>query len=747
MSRREREQKLHKDKEPSLPEHVSLTFRERAFSNTTTAQIIAVKDGQDFQVNSLKNRYAPIWGKRRELSTRTQRQGYSYEGLMQELSQYGSEDDSEKMLFIKQNEAELMASLLFQPSTEQETIELRQNIFRACIGSSHLDKLIEIKKKIFLLLEGVHQFNSQYSQLETDERTLIEMLYDGETELKIYDYEWDDPRNYVAKEGLIKYVRSASRLIRKGLEGLRELQELQDPAISTYWPDLPLFITEVKRILNLFLPKEIRRGGKEEFLPYVRFHHFFDNGYLNEVIHFTAFLTFQDKILDPFLLRLGAVLEISKRIRDEKWCEVTFDPQLPLGYTQGFNLEMKKEDQVFNDSLPHQSFSSLTGANSSGKSFTLSTEYLIQISAQAFGFAPAQQANVAMYATLAYLDRSASTSVEGLSAFMQEVTYLKRALDKITGKPIFFIDEGFSTTSPEHQMRLLLATVQYITERDGRVIVATHNDILLDEVEKHFPDSLFHLGISINSNGEFERSFVLRPGRDDSYSFVVAQKKNFPEPVLVWTQSYLQGSQYFPISEKYSEDYLPVAFEPSEREAKKKSVDNLDYLFSPNLDDPLFHCFSNDTDWQAQRIFFNAVERVEEKPEDVMWDFLFNVSEKEELAGVFVLSVSSQSSEEILERQQLFRVLKENDTFLTIRLLVAHASQLDSTLRILRNASMKNLSRLLNPLESLSERNVPFSEDKLRGCVGFLSLQEKIGGKNFAQTDLFISVRSLFTYF
>ncbi len=270
------------------------------------------------------------------------------------------------------------------------------------------------------------------------------------------------------------------------------------------------------------------------------------------------------------LLDLGALLCFADYAQERKYAQVSFEEGQPVYYEQGELFTDTDENQTKNGSPEDSLVTVLTGSNMSGKSHYLEQNFYIQLLGQAFGWAPVQKGNLRIYKYIAYLDRPQGEY--DLSSWGKEVTNWLLPEHRIGQDAIFFVDEGFSTTSPEDQAKFLKALNslhQLAMSRGVRLMLATHNEEYISVSGKDRQKvKLYHLGVEVKKD-KIKFTYKLKRGRADSNAFVVAQVLNFPKRVLDRAKRYARG-QAQPVNNIARKELIPIqAYSPAEREAEK----------------------------------------------------------------------------------------------------------------------------------------------------------------------------------
>lgn len=743
-------------------EGTDLSPVERAFSTKQAAPIIVFDiagggySGYRSDFWSLTYKYRQLFGNTGEVKVRPARNVHSLdefvEQFREEREEFGAQEDSFHFRYIKEREAQYMAGVLFSPPMDLARTQERQRIIEAFVDSPDLDTLIRLKNQAFRLVEGVQTFNSSYSSHGSDERSLVQMLGDGETTVRQYDYEWAAPWDYEGEKSLLPYARDALRAINQGIEALNVLSSRQEPALSASFGDLPHFISNTQRTLTDNLQPEmleavLKKGDEvspndKQFVAWLEKAWLWDDG-LRDL---------QDDVLEPYLYGIGSALEFAQKIKNEGWAKVTFDPGKPVDFEQGWNLEKRQDRQVKNDSPADTPVAILSGANTSGKSFAMKSDFLIRIAGQSLGFAPASAANLRPYESFVYLDRSATDSSNDLSAFTREVQNWKIALPWIGPNTRLYVDEGFSTTSPQDQARLLLATAEYIRGSGGSVMLATHNDMVLDAATGNPNMHIYHLAADVGANGELIRHFLLEPGKSESLSFAVARTKDFPANALRWAEAYYNRRLELPVPQAIrvypSVEVLPK----EEREKRKVEIRSLDHLFPSAPVNSIFHLFSVDPDFQTERF----LQYTSHKREERVMDFL-SLGTQKELLSKMMLWGSELASQDIAERQRLISELLREGVHQTLHDAIVEAMALESDFAVLKH-STKDGFKGLNPFPKRDEErrswdrkiessNPPFSKEGLQRAIAFLRIQQKLSGSDFQYANLLSQFTNLATIY
>lgn len=704
------------------------TLLERIFDTQNAARVSVFDASSDHSyeggISSLIYRYSPLFGTG-ELGKRPDVLNLS--SLEEEHDRYGKDTDSWRMKYIREEEAHKMAELFFSPPTELSRIKERQEFFETLSKSDQLDELIRLKNDAYKVLEGVGNLNASPSTHGMDERSLIRMLYEGETEVKVYDYEWAVPDEYIRKDPLKPDLEFSVAAINQGLSALEKLANCQDPSFLAAFPDILIFTGKIKSLISAMVAPDLGNGVNRGYPTDEMYAGEISDIYwenANRYYDYDPMSILEDGIIEPYLLRMGAALEFAKKIRDEGWAKATFDSDKRFGYQKGWNIEKPKKEQVKNDGPDDSPIVLLSGANTSGKSFAMKSDFLIRIAGQSLGFVPAESANFRPFESFIFIDRGATDSSNDLSAFMREVKNWKAALSAINSRSRLYIDEGYSTTSPHDQAQLLFATAEYIKQNGGSTVLATHNDMVIARAEANPGVQIYHLFAEVGENGELVRHFLLKKGRSESHSLAVARMRKFPQEALKWVEAYLKKTGLLPLPNSGSNYQDLEKFSEEEREREKAKTQSLDHLFPAKPVNPLFHLLSLDPDFQIGRIFSHVAHG---RKEDIKR--FISIGRQKELLGKMVLWATELSSKSVFERQKLFQELLDRKIWEKLHVAVENAMALDDTFRVLRNSLEEGLNQTLNPFKQRHpdvSHNPQFSTESLDMAIAFLKIQQKI---------------------
>jgi DNA mismatch repair protein MutS len=178
-------------------------------------------------------------------------------------------------------------------------------------------------------------------------------------------------------------------------------------------------------------------------------------------------------------------------------------------------------------------FAVVTGPNMSGKSTYMRQVALIQILAQAGGFVPAADAELALVDRVFTRVGASDDIAGGKSTFMVEMTELATILENATENSLVLLDEVGRGTSTTDGLAIARAVTEHIHDEVGaRTLFATHHHELTDAADA-LP-GVFDLHFSAEQDGDRVRfDHAVKPGpAAASYGIEVASEAGIPDAVV-----------------------------------------------------------------------------------------------------------------------------------------------------------------------------------------------------------------------
>lgn len=730
---------------------------EKLFSTSNQAQIIVLESaGGEYRnprvrIDTLADKYSGIFGKKRLPRKRTA-DIWDFDAVEVEIkaerAEFAKPGDSFIMESIHRDEAKYMAKVLLSPAKDPDQIKQRQELVGKLAASDELDALIDLKDQTWQVFEGLWDFRVIHGNYRWEETSLIEHYYAGTEFIPILEDEYDPNSRALEKLDVMGLVGEAVDKINGGIGGFGRFGEalaaFEDPIVKQAFGGMPSDIARLQETMATLIPfdkKPVKDVTTEDG------EYYYDLGEKREELDRLM------KKVEPYFFNLSSVLEFAKKIRDEGWQAVTFDATKPFGYNGGWNLEEPKNRQTSNDSPTDAPITILSGANTSGKSFTMKSDFLIRIAAQSVGFAPVQSANLPAFDSFVFLDRATTDPENDLSAFMREIENWKLVLKDVGAKTRLYVDEGYSTTSPHDQSNLLLSTSEYVRARGGSVILATHNDLILDAAEQNPYMTVYNLHTEVGVNGDLIRHFKLQPGRSESLSLAVARARNFPHSALARAEEYLRTGSIEPTVVRKAEYPKVEGKTEQERDVEKQIAAALGELFPAEPTNPVFQLFSLDREMKPQGLLFNisgARERLRRQGALAEEEGgMYEPGELRALLGEMILWQPSQSPAEVLERQKLFEELLKDGLHTKLPSLLEQIGFLEENIGVVSRYVESGVNKGLNPfqvsdreLKGILERIDSYAPDTqqfsslLRAADAYLSIQIKLCGDLPIITDL-----------
>ncbi|MEX2012903.1 MAG: hypothetical protein WD967_00695 [Candidatus Levyibacteriota bacterium] len=664
---------------------------EKLFDTSNAANIVILESAGNGRrdprigIDTLADKYAGIFG--RTGTPRRRREEFDL-GDIFERDEYARPGDSYVMEMVRQNEAKFMAKVLLSPSKDPEQVRQRQELIGSLAASEHLDELINLKDRSWRVFEGLWNFRQILGNYRWEDTSLIEHYYAGTEFVPILEDEYNRNSRVLEKEVIMDVVGEAVDRINGGIAGFTRFGEAldasEDPLIRQAFSGIPEDIVKLQADMSTLIPLDKKPAEKGKHYPEEK------RDELEELV----------KKIEPYFFSQSAMLEFAKKVRDEGWQPVSSDHSLPYGYTEGWNLEEDKKGQVRNDSPTDAPITVLSGANTSGKSFTMKSDFLIRVAAQSLGYAPVASGNLPQFDSFIFLDRAATDPENDLSAFMREVENWKIALQDVNSRTRLYADEGYSTTSPHDQASLLLATADYIQDRGGSVMLATHNDLLLDAAEQNQDMQVYNLQTEIKANGDLQRHFKLQQGRSESLSYAVARAKQFPSTALGVASRYLETGKIEP-SIVIGAEYPKITAKSSEqREQEKQVAATLEQLFPAEPNNPVFHLFSLDPEMTPHGLLWHVSGGRRQETVGI-----YEANELISYLGQMILWQPSQTPAEVLERQQLFGELTKDGRFKNLPEMTGDIGFLEETIAVVGKHAKDGINKGLNPFQ-LSDEDI-----------------------------------------
>ena len=647
--------------------------------------------------------------------------------------------------YDKEREIEKMAEIACEPTSDEHQLTQRQAVLDELIHSGKLDELLIHKETARLSAdEAESRLRQRAFRYAHDNGTPILAYYKaGEDTVVSFtgheylddEYEDEEDRKGI-KINIVEELTIGCDSITTSCAALTRcaefFQTFSNPLFRTEADVLEQLVEKAQELMSkdaiLHRPREEEIKKEKEIIIFAEdtsedmLWYFFSNN------------------LTPALRRVGALLELSRFIRDGQFSRVGHDRTQQDYYKNGWNIAKNSEAQVKNGSLGEAPIAILSGANTSGKSFYLESDLTIRLIAQSIGYAPVEAGNVHMHNGYVFIGRAGTQTDQNLSSYTQEVTDLKEIVEGIKHGTRVYIDEGLSTASPDEQGQMLPAVGLDIVDNGGSCVLATHNRRAIDYLGSH-DAGVYHLAVSVDpKENTLIRHFVLTEGVDDSYAVVAARTAGLQEDIIEGAVTYLEG--YASLNApKTIEHPIPVAFNPKEREVLKKQTQSIEHLFPDDPNSARFMLFSEDEDFTTGTFlrFLSNSDVLNEITDDA------KKNNYREMLAKMVLFSPSLSPQETLERQKMFDELSTDNLYQEVATLVNQLNTCEVQMRMIAKASVKSgINKALNPFHvdpdnrevRKPDNKFVIEEKQLDRAVAFLQVNSILLGDKFPYGEL-----------
>lgn len=710
---------------------------------------------------------------RKRISQYSAHYSYNYH----DSDEYGDDIDPPEIREIRKDEADQASEFMLNPQINIYRINLRRSLILELLNLREFSKILELKNKSYKILTGIKNLfvditysttllslwldnvrkvkvyhHHEYSRIGKSHR-YTESEVEGKDDIRLEKYKtrlitiddikakyniklskndlehldtehYDGTRNYIEYLNIYPLMQSAVRNIKEGYDSLKELISIltldSNLLVSQLFKDINFEVLSTLLELPLSLKDQRFSNLDLDYLQYKK---------LEDQLQSTC------KTLADWLLPLGSLIELTSLIKKEDWNIVTFDDSQPYKYIGGWNPLYPKNEQIINDSVGEEPVSILSGANSSGKSRTLDTDMYIRVIAQSIGFSTVSyHSNLQLSRSFYKINRPTSDHINDLSAFMNEVKQLNGVLSRILPGSIVYLDEPFSTTSAEDQAILSENLLRYLRKIDIKIIVATHNEVLIKRMAKNLFAEIYNLKTGTDSEGQLVREFKLNKGQGDSFSIEVAKANSFPIDVLQSAQEYLNGS--FKMQELVQHFPEIISYTEPERNVLKNLSSDLSKLWIDDDWNSSFHSFTTDSMFSVDNFYpiENDLEEFGGRR------FFSNQNNYRKLMVKFFIGIENLTPQEILERQKIFDELLSKEKWKEILKNLGVLEILKFNTNIIHRVKDK-INFALN-IFNKDEQIYSISLPNLNYSISYLELNKKLLNEKFT-TDLLDELVSL----
>ncbi|MBI5699772.1 hypothetical protein HZC35_05705 [Candidatus Saganbacteria bacterium] len=600
-------------------------------------------------------------------------------------------------------ERDKMWELIKSPTVDLALIAQRQMVLEVLSTSEHLRETTEAKNGAYLIHSGIS--------------ALFQPVDSG-------GYGHQEP-------ALTAYLRGEKGLEEQIYEALAQIEEGKKALAG--------FIDCLKKV-NPQLFSSISADLKQHLRD---IEHFNEDYFLRQRYEQSRSETLSGTLFRD-LIKIGAFVSFANLIVEGAYARANFDPDRPKEYRAGWLFVRPKQGQVLNDSPADKTLTILSGSNMSGKSFNLKQNLLMQLLAQSFGYVPCREGNFEIHDSIAYLDRASTSPHNDLSAFGQEIKEWNSALADFGARPLLFIDEGFSTTSPEDQFRLLTAVNRYIEKRGARMFLASHNERFIERLGDDPAVGIHHFKTEIGPQGDISYQYSLTAGPDDSKALAVAENLGFLASTVALAKNFLAGILGKIERVVYPEKKTIKPYSEAER-ARLKTKD-LTAASLASKKNGIFHLYSQDPNFKAG-MFRGSDIHTGEEPHDFDqrislggWSIDCLAELKSNLLRL-ITGVGKLSPQETLERQKMFAELAGIDRYDEAKALferIIYQAKFLPVLPGLVRDGLLNFNVRLHPFENMNETEMLLRLDLV---IAYLEMNKILLEKDFTLDPMLEQVK------
>lgn len=196
---------------------------------------------------------------------------------------------------------------------------------------------------------------------------------------------------------------------------------------------------------------------------------------------------------------------------------------------------------VYNDFIIEKGLL-ITGPNLGGKTVSLKTIGLLTLMAQSGFLIPSSFAEVPVFSKI-FIDLGEEQDIlEGESSFSSHLKNLKKILEKADEKTLVLLDEPGKGTNPEEGSALVSAIVSELLNKNTKVILTTHSQILKSLALKLKDLKIATMEYNLE---KMEPTYKLIYGIcGGSFAFEVAKKLGFNPQILQKAEEFIERKEY-----------------------------------------------------------------------------------------------------------------------------------------------------------------------------------------------------------
>ncbi len=576
-------------------------------------------------------------------------------------------------------------NLIQEPLVNKDDILQRQNIFEAFLLREELPRLLALKNQSYQIYNGLQAlFAPTPVDNHGDHKEPLLSLY---------------------KSGRSDLAHRVNQALSSIEVGTKALSNLQTSLTSFVLPDIQRISQDILR--------------KIESINHLNFNYLIEFNYSMEEVLNSA------SSVHRTCIQLGVLLETSQMISKNNLQKTSFHEHEAAKYENGWYFLQPVNKQVKNSSPQDLPLIIYSGANTSGKSQSgLKQNYYLQMLAQSIGFVPTDPgANFHIYDSFGYLDRASTDHGNNLSAFGSEIHDWKEALKQMQEKPFLCIDEGFSTTSPEDQFKLLYAASINIRERKGKIFLATHNEKFIIKLEDDPLTAIYHFQVEFLQNGGLACKYILESGAGDSEALKVARNMSVLSDIINSAELYLTGNRTTEVMRKSQIFHILQRYTVVEREEMKKLANSLGSMGDTHGSmGSLLSAYTQDESFTGN-YFYTGEDTWRNKIQFGDWKY-YTARIRQHLIKHIIQSSEPLDSKILFERQEMFEGLSQRGEYQKFKELSEKIIWICQVLPRIQNATSSLLD--FNNVIGFDLKEMTTSE-----LISYLEFQKKVLKERF----------------